>query len=262
LGRTEALVCCQKTCHKAKRRVRVKYSPPYAGPRAPRGGVTRKRRCTYRHSQSSIDGQKPLSLSLSLSLSDTSSENASAEEPDASEEDSECRCTNDEHRAQASSRRLPPQWRPLLVVEATRTMREEAPQAFRRGEHMGRVGFDPRSFFRWHGRSPVCHPTCDVPFPPRRSGEHRKGMIPARPYATRTNGEWGYSTRRLCWATCAQGRCHPKEALYLPTFSHLLIVNKPLSLSPSLSLQPGRCSSRLGSGLSYNTSITALWFNF
>ncbi len=94
-----------------------------------------------------------------------------------------------------------------------------APQAFRRGEHMDRVGFDPRSFSPLDGRSPVSHPTCDVPFPPRRSGEHRKGTIPARPYATRTNGEWGYSTRNLCWATCAQGRCHPKEALYLPTFT-------------------------------------------
>ena len=30
------------------------------------------------------------------------------------------------------------------------------------------------------GRSPVSHPTCEVPFPPRRSGEYRKGMIPAR----------------------------------------------------------------------------------
>jgi len=25
----------------------------------------------------------------------------------------------------------------------------------------------------------------------------------------------------ICWATSAQRRCHPKEALYLPTFSHL-----------------------------------------
>ncbi len=39
--------------------------------------------------------------------------------------------------------------------------------------------------------------------------------------ATRPNGEWGYSTRRQCWATSAQRRCHPEEALYLPTFSHL-----------------------------------------
>jgi hypothetical protein len=30
----------------------------------------------------------------------------------------------------------------------------EAPQAFRRGEHMGRVGFDPRSFFPWDDRHP------------------------------------------------------------------------------------------------------------
>jgi hypothetical protein len=41
--------------------------------------------------------------------------------------------------------------------------------------------------------------------------------------ATRANGEWGYSTRRQCWATSAQLRCHPEdeEAVYLPTFSHL-----------------------------------------
>ncbi len=39
--------------------------------------------------------------------------------------------------------------------------------------------------------------------------------------ATRPNGEWGSSTRRQCWAASAQRRCHPEEALYLPTFSHL-----------------------------------------
>jgi len=76
-------------------------------------------------------------------------------------------------------------------------------------------------------------PLCEVPFPARRSGKYRKGMIPARPLyqgvggsvwdpepsnervgdwggpatvwsllcvaetrATRPNGEWGYSTRR------------------------------------------------------------------
>jgi len=39
--------------------------------------------------------------------------------------------------------------------------------------------------------------------------------------ATRPNGEWGFSTRRQCWATSGQRRCHPQEALYLPTFSHL-----------------------------------------
>jgi hypothetical protein len=35
--------------------------------------------------------------------------------------------------------------------------------------------------FPLDGRSPVSHPTCEVPYPPRRSGEYRKGMIPARP---------------------------------------------------------------------------------
>ena len=100
----------------------------------------------------------------------------------------------------------------------------------------------------------MSHPTCEVPFPPRRSGEYRKGMIPARPLyqggcgsvwdpepskervgdwsywggpatvwsllcaaetrATRPNGEWGYSTRRQCWANSAQRRCHPEEAVY------------------------------------------------
>jgi hypothetical protein len=113
-------------------------------------------------------------------------------------------------------------------------------------------------FFSLDGRSPVSHPTCEVPFPPRRSGEYRKGMMPARPLyqggcgsvwdpepskervgdwggpatvwsllcvaetrATRPNGEWGYNTCRQCWGTSAQRRCHPEEALYLPTFSHL-----------------------------------------
>ena len=116
-------------------------------------------------------------------------------------------------------------------------------------------------------RSPVSHSTCDVPFPPRRSGEYRKGLIPARPLyqgvrgsvwdpetsrgrvgdlggpemvlallcvaerrATRPNGEWGCST---CRHMLGPG-CHPEEALYLPTFSHLLMVNKLLSLCVSV----------------------------
>jgi hypothetical protein len=58
----------------------------------------------------------------------------------------------------------------------------EAPQTFRRGESgilgtHGPVGFDHRSFFPGNGRSPVSHPTCNVPFPPRRTGEYWKGMI-------------------------------------------------------------------------------------
>ena len=37
-----------------------------------------------------------------------------------------------------------------------------------------------------------------------------------------------------CWAPSTQRRCHLKETLHLPTFSHLLIVSKLLSLSLSL----------------------------
>jgi hypothetical protein len=58
---------------------------------------------------------------------------------------------------------------------------EGGPQAFRRGGDIGRVGFDARIFPPWDGRSPVSHPTCDVPFPPRRTGRYRKGMISDRP---------------------------------------------------------------------------------
>ena len=47
---------------------------------------------------------------------------------------------------------------------------------------------------------------------------------------------WGIVLAAICWAPSAQRRCHQKEALHLPTFSHLLIVNKLLSLSLSLSL--------------------------
>jgi len=65
LGRTAdglyPRVCCPKACHKPKRRVGV--SPPYAGPRAPRGDVTRKRRCTDRPSVIYW-----LSMNFSLSL--------------------------------------------------------------------------------------------------------------------------------------------------------------------------------------------------
>jgi len=42
---------------------------------------------------------------------------------------------------------------------------------------MGRKGFDSRIFFP----PDMAGPTCDVPFPPRRPGEYRKWMIPARP---------------------------------------------------------------------------------
>jgi hypothetical protein len=132
-------------------------------------------------------------------------------------------------------------------------------EAFHRGDAWAGWGSIPVFFFPgWQDDVGSSHPTCEVPFPPRRSGEYRKGMIPARPlyqggcgsvwdpepskervgdlggpatvcsllcvaetHATRPNGEWGYSTRRQCWATSAPRRCHPEEALYSQTFSHL-----------------------------------------
>jgi hypothetical protein len=126
-----------------------------------------------------------------------------------------------------------------------------------------------------HGRSPVSHPTCDVPLPPRRTGEYRKGMIPVRPLYQGVRGSvWipkpresgsvigadrrrsgpscvlpkgvpqgqtesgGIGSADICWATSAQRRCHPQEALYLPSFSHLFDcqLNKLFSLSLPLSL--------------------------
>jgi hypothetical protein len=78
---------------------------------------------------------------------------------------------------------------------------------------------------------------------PRESGSvigadrRRRGpLVCCRKACHTAKRRLGYSTRRLCWATSAQGRCHLQEALYLPTFSHLLIVNKLLSLSLSLSI--------------------------
>jgi hypothetical protein len=112
---------------------------------------------------------------------------------------------------------------------------------------------DTRIFFPLDVSSPVSHPMCDVPFPPRRRGEYRKGMIPARTLYQGVRGSvWesgsviGEDRRRsgsscalpksvpqegqkesggivlaaICWAPIAQRRCHPEEALYLPTFTH------------------------------------------
>jgi hypothetical protein len=59
--------------------------------------------------------------------------------------------------------------------------RHDDDEALLRVQHIGRVGFDASIFAPGTCRSPLSPPTCDVPFPPRRSGEYRKGMIPARP---------------------------------------------------------------------------------
>ncbi len=54
----------------------------------------------------------------------------------------------------------------------------------------------------------------------------------ARMRATWPNGGWGCIVLAvICWAPSAQGALLPDRALYLPTFSHFLIVNKT-SLPP------------------------------
>jgi hypothetical protein len=76
----------------------------------------------------------------------------------------------------------------------------------------------------WDGMSPVSHPTCDVPFPPRRTGEYWKGMISARPLDRRRSGPFcvlpkgvpqgqtesgGIVLAVICWSPSAQRRCDP-----------------------------------------------------
>ena len=113
-------------------------TPSYAGPRAPRGGVTRKRRCTYRPSVIYLIVNKLLSLFLSLSLS--------------------------------------------LEIPKPR-------------ESGSVIGAD------WRRSGPSCVLPKGVPQGQTESG----GIVLAA----------------ICLATSAQRRCHPQEALYLPTFSHL-----------------------------------------
>jgi len=114
------------------------------------------------------------------------------------------------------------------------------------------------------------YPTCDIPFPPRRSGEYRKGMIPARPLyqggcgsvwdpepskervgdwggpatvwsllcvtetrATRPNGEWGIVLAANAGPRVPSGSVTLKRCCtYRPSVIYL-IVNKLLSLSLS-----------------------------
>ena len=132
-----------------------------------------------------------------------------------------------------------------------------ASQAFRLGNKWAGWGLIPILFpLAWQVAR--VSSTRDVPFPPRRPGEYRKGMLPARPLyqgvrgsvwdpepSRERVGNWGGPGRSgpscvlpkgvpqgqlesggivlaaICWATSAQRRCHPQEALYLPTSSHL-----------------------------------------
>jgi hypothetical protein len=69
--RSEPPCVSAQTCHMAKRRVGVEYSPSYAGAHAPKGGVTRPTgRCAFlpTFSHFLIVNKTSLSLSLSLSL--------------------------------------------------------------------------------------------------------------------------------------------------------------------------------------------------
>ena len=67
--------------------------------------------------------------------------------------------------------------------------RHDDDEAFRRGEPDGPCGVRFSYFFPLDGRSPMSHRTREVHFPPRRSGEYREGMIPARPLYQ--EGGWG-----------------------------------------------------------------------
>jgi hypothetical protein len=62
---------------------------------------------------------------------------------------------------------------------------------------------------------PVSHPTCHVPFPPRRTGRYRKGMISAHPYQGFRRSGWDPETfRRSGWdpETFAPGQKSRAEA--------------------------------------------------
>ena len=76
-----------------------------------------------------------------------------------------------------------------------------------------------------------------------RTGACLSPLVPAR-RATWPNGEWGYSARRHTLEPVRPEAVLPDRALYLPTFTHLLIVNKLLSLSLQTSVCPSKSPSR------------------
>ena len=50
--------------------------------------------------------------------------------------------------------------------------------------------------FTSFSRSPVSHPTCEAPFPPRRSGEYRNGVIPDARCARGSGNRFGIPNPR------------------------------------------------------------------
>ena len=65
-----------------------------------------------------------------------------------------------------------------------------------------------------------------------RTGDGLGPLVCCRKACHGPNGEWGYSTRRHMLGPERTEGAWPDRALYLPTFSHPLIVNQLLSLSP------------------------------
>ena len=103
-------------------------------------------------------------------------------------------------------------------------------------------------FFPLDGRSPVSHPTCEVPFPPRRSGEYWKGMIPSTIFPScvflachkgRTESGGIVFAANAGPRVPSGGVTLKRRCTYRPSVIYL-IVNKLLSLSLSLSFSPSK----------------------
>ena len=92
------------------------------------------------------------------------------------------------------------------------------------------------------------NPTCDVPFPPRRPGEYRKGVIPARPLyqgvggsvwdpdpSRERVGDWG-GPDGLGPLLCCRKACHKAKRRVGAGYStrrHMLGHERPEAVSPA-----------------------------
>jgi hypothetical protein len=105
---------------------------------------------------------------------------------------------------------------------------------------------DTRIFSPLDVSSPVSHPMCDVPFPPRRCGEYRKGMIPARTLYQGVRGsvwdpepsrervcDWGGPETVSVLLCVAEKRAtRPKGERGYSTRRHMLGPDRPEAVSP------------------------------